>query len=334
MFLIGSKVRLANSRVVLGISPAANIQFRRRNGTVAGVAQDVTKIGDLQSMGLSHWTPPGLVESLLESVYITTGMPWWATIVASTLAARSLLVFPIQMKAYKNQAKLKLIKDDVLRLTEEQKMHRDAGNQEKSIECMKKIIELYQSVNLNPLSNLMTPFATAPIFFSFFMALRDITALELTSMKTGGALWFNDLTIADPTYVLPLTTAALFLITLETGADFGQSQQSQQMKRIFRIMTITSVPFMAQFPAALCVYWTSNSVISLISSFALRRIFAESKTGTVVKGKSVLSAPKAQDSFKEGFMTQIQAARTQRQKELNERLYGSESIKQKKNATK
>ena len=37
----------------------------------------------------------------------------------------------------------------------------------------------------------------------------------------GGALWFTDLTIADPYYLLPITASAIFLLTVELGAADG-----------------------------------------------------------------------------------------------------------------
>lgn len=40
-------------------------------------------------------------------------------------------------------------------------------------------------------------------------------------MTVGGALWFTDLTVADPYYLLPITASALFLLTVELGAADG-----------------------------------------------------------------------------------------------------------------
>jgi YidC/Oxa1 family membrane protein insertase len=38
---------------------------------------------------------------------------------------------------------------------------------------------------------------------STFFAIRKMCKLPVESMRDGGALWFSDLTIADPFYVLP-----------------------------------------------------------------------------------------------------------------------------------
>lgn len=55
--------------------------------------------------------------------------------------------------------------------------------------------------------------AQAPIFLSMFLGLKKMTALPVESMQTGGMLWFQDLTVADPYYLLPvIITGTLYLI--------------------------------------------------------------------------------------------------------------------------
>jgi YidC/Oxa1 family membrane protein insertase len=39
--------------------------------------------------------------------------------------------------------------------------------------------------------------------------------LPVESLRTGGILWFTDLTVPDPFYALPLMTMASLLATLE-----------------------------------------------------------------------------------------------------------------------
>ena len=49
---------------------------------------------------------------------------------------------------------------------------------------------------------------------------------QVPSMTVGGALWFTDLTVADPYYLLPITASALFLLTVELGAADGMQARS------------------------------------------------------------------------------------------------------------
>lgn len=55
-------------------------------------------------------------------------------------------------------------------------------------------------------------FRQSAVFIPTFMGLRGMAELPVESMKTGGILWFQDLTQADPYYGL----AALTSLTLAT----------------------------------------------------------------------------------------------------------------------
>ena len=57
-------------------------------------------------------TPPGLLENLLEAVHVTTAMPWWMTIVASTVAFRALMV-PLNVKATRTTAVMRELQPQV-----------------------------------------------------------------------------------------------------------------------------------------------------------------------------------------------------------------------------
>ncbi len=63
--------------------------------------QQISNFGDLKSLGFSSaFTPVGWMESAMEATFITTGLPWWATIIVSTVLVRGCL-FPIAVKAQK-----------------------------------------------------------------------------------------------------------------------------------------------------------------------------------------------------------------------------------------
>lgn len=47
-----------------------------------------------------------------------------------------------------------------------------------------------------------------------------------TGVQTGGILWFSDLSIADPTYALPVVAAMTMIATIELGGDTGSSTTS------------------------------------------------------------------------------------------------------------
>lgn len=54
-----------------------------------------------------------------------------------------------------------------------------------------------------------------PIFLSVFFGLRAMAELPVESMRTGGALWFTDLTVPDMYWGLPILTSLTLFATLE-----------------------------------------------------------------------------------------------------------------------
>ena len=54
---------------------------------------------------------------------------------------------------------------------------------------------------------------------SFFLGIRGLANYPLESMMFGGLLWFPDLTVPDPYYILPVFTAVTMFITMEVRVD-------------------------------------------------------------------------------------------------------------------
>lgn len=54
-----------------------------------------------------------------------------------------------------------------------------------------------------------------PVFISVFMGLRGMANAPVESLRTGGMLWFTDLTLADQYFLLPVITSATLYLTVE-----------------------------------------------------------------------------------------------------------------------
>lgn len=67
---------------------------------------------------------------------------------------------------------------------------------------------------------LISPLIQLPLFISFFLALRKMSFLPVEALKTGGTLWFPDLSAADPYFILPILCAGTMLLTIEVYCIF------------------------------------------------------------------------------------------------------------------
>ncbi|XP_067389252.1 mitochondrial inner membrane protein OXA1L [Emydura macquarii macquarii] len=240
-------------------------------GTVLGgeLAEVVPELG-LAELGLGSYTPVGLIQTLLETLHVDLGLPWWGAIVAGTVAARC-LVFPVIVKGQREAAKLNNHMPEISRLT---RLIQDAKRSGNHFEYSKSLSELnlYQKTHdVNPLRGFLVPLVQAPIFISFFMALRDMAALPVPSLQSGGLAWFMDLTAADPFYALPLITTATMWLILELGAESGVDNPNLKvMKTVFRVMPLVILPLTISFPTAVFTYWLTSNLFSLAQVGLLR----------------------------------------------------------------
>jgi len=60
--------------------------------------------------------------------------------------------------------------------------------------------------------------------------------LPVDALKTGGTLWFPDLTAADPYFILPVLCAGTMLLTIEV-----KKMNNSQLIFIFTLIFSTSV---------------------------------------------------------------------------------------------
>lgn len=73
--------------------------------------------------------------------------------------------------------------------------------------------------------SLLAIVAQFPVFISFFFAIRGMANLPVESFKTGGYLWFQDLTLCDPYYVLPIMCSFSMLASLEVRKNVLQKEK-------------------------------------------------------------------------------------------------------------
>lgn len=86
--------------------------------------------------------------------------------------------------------------------------------------CFSNILSMHAIASLNQETHnslFCELLLQAPVFISFFFALRGMANLPIESFKTGGMLWFTDLTVPDPFYILPLITSVSLFCTLEVS---------------------------------------------------------------------------------------------------------------------
>ena len=70
------------------------------------------------------------------------------------------------------------------------------------------------------------------------------------SHSVSGILWFQDLTLADPYFLLPVITATSIFVNMKLGGD-GTTKfddQPEVLQKVFYGLIFVSIPIASQFP--------------------------------------------------------------------------------------
>ncbi|XP_013365907.1 PREDICTED: mitochondrial inner membrane protein OXA1L isoform X1 [Chinchilla lanigera] len=263
---------------VLPATPSPTVVPEVVPGETTDVVQAAAELS-FTELGLGSYTPVGLIQNFLEFLHIDLGLPWWGAIAAckgeyildkGTVLARC-LVFPIIVKGQREAAKIHNHVPAIQKFSARIKEAKLAGNSFELSRASAEMTQYQKKHDIKLLRPLILPLTQAPVFVSFFIALREMANLPVPSMRTGGLWWFQDLTVSDPMFILPLAVTATMWGVLELGAETGvQSADLQWMRNVIRMMPLVVLPITIQFPTAVFVYWLSSNMFSLIQVSCLR----------------------------------------------------------------
>src|SRR5829696_6419702 len=192
----------------------------------------------------------------------TLGVPWWLSIVMLTVIVRSLL-FPLTVKQVRSMRAMQDLKPHMDRIRAQFKDNRQRQQEE--------MAKLYQEQGVNPLGGCLPILVQMPIFIGIFYVIRKFggtpgrTAPEYESFTHGGILWFQDLSHADPTYLLPIISA----VTMLAATEITSKNVDPQQRWLMRLLPVGFTAFLLNFPAGLFMYWITSNLVTLIQNFVI-----------------------------------------------------------------
>ncbi|MBN2190118.1 MAG: membrane protein insertase YidC [Candidatus Aureabacteria bacterium] len=147
-------------------------------------------------------------------------------------------------------------------------------------------MELYKKHKVNPMGGCLPMLAQMPIFIAFYIVIYRAVELRgasfinlhmaLPASMGSGALWITDLSMKDPTYILPvLMGATMFLQQKLSGTSMDPSQAKAMM-----IMPLVFTFIFLSFPSGLVLYWLVSNLLSII-----QQIYHNVEEGKTWSGK-------------------------------------------------
>lgn len=196
-----------------------------------------------------------LLLKLMKIFHTWTGN-WGVAIILLTVTAK-LVLLPLTHKAMLSAENMKKLQP---KMEEIRKKYAD-DKEKMNLETMK----LYQTEKVNPLGGCLPLLLQLPIWAALFTTLR--TSYELYGAPFVGPVW-TDMTMKDPTYILPLALGVTMFITQKLQP---QMMDPAQAKMFLYFMPIFFTVIMLQYPAGLSLYIFTNNILSIAQQFALRR---------------------------------------------------------------
>ncbi|KAF2727836.1 hypothetical protein EJ04DRAFT_450600, partial [Polyplosphaeria fusca] len=241
------------------------------------VVDSAQKLGFLKELGLDYgWGTSAMFQWGIEHLHITYGLQWGAAILAASVMIR-LIGLPFQIRASNNQAKSQAIAPLIAPIRDEMTAAIRAKDTVASEELRQKISMMYAASGTNPLGAMLPMLVQIPFGFGAFRCTRGMSTLPVESMRDQGFLWFSDLTVSDPYYILPVTVAGLGFAMFKYGGETGvkttsEADSSQQVMQSMKfVMPLMMGTFCAWMPAGLQLYFLSTSVLSMSTGLVLRR---------------------------------------------------------------
>ncbi|KAG6865243.1 hypothetical protein C0991_004185 [Blastosporella zonata] len=255
------------------ITDAAQDLLPDMTSVVATHLPAALQYGDLAALGLASWTPAGMIRWSFEIINVTTGLPWFFTIVAGSLFWRAVL-FPISVKSLQNSARLLPIQGQIKKLQTEMGLVRTSGDKLAMQRVALKLRKVYKDANVSMGATALVPFIQIPVTLGMFFGIKKMCELPLLQLTQSGFSLLPDLTVADPYMVLPILLCAAVNAQIQIGAaemDLVSRPEMGHVMNGLRVLSLAGVFIMSSFPSGLMVSLLTTSAATTVQSWALQQ---------------------------------------------------------------
>lgn len=155
------------------------------------------------------------MEWMLEHIHVFAGTPWWVSIGLAAAAWRVLLFKPF-LDAAENASRMAAIKQYTAPV---QALMMEARKRGDSAEMMLHRAELQRIFKRAGISMWKSFMPAVQIFIGYgtWKLLRQMSEVPVPGLLDGGILWFYNLSIPDPYFILPLATSTILHFVLKVS---------------------------------------------------------------------------------------------------------------------
>jgi len=185
--------------------------------------------------------------------YIVSNWGW--AIIILTLMIK-LVFYKLSEKSYRSMAQMRKLTPKIQQLKE-----RYGDDKQKMGQAQ---MELFRKEKINPLGGCLPILVQMPVFIALYWVLLESVELR----QAPWILWIQDMSTADPYFVLPLLMGISMFIQQKLNPAPVDPIQAKVMMMLPFVFTI----FFAFFPAGLVIYWVVNNTLSIMQQWYITRV--------------------------------------------------------------
>lgn len=200
------------------------------------------------------------MRSIISSLYLftdTIGIPSYALAIIILTVIIKVVLYPLTKKQMISMKMMQKLAPEIKQIQEKYKKK----DQQK---MQKKIMELYQKHNVNPLAGCLPILLQMPILIALYQALFNFDFIN-----PAHAMIFNIINLAerDPTYVLAILAAA----TTFAQSKLTTNTEDTTQRTMLYVMPLLIGWIAATVPSGLALYWVIFNLVGAIQQFYINK---------------------------------------------------------------
>ncbi|KAF3771336.1 hypothetical protein M406DRAFT_33785, partial [Cryphonectria parasitica EP155] len=228
------------------------------------------RVGYLAQLGLDYgWGPTSLCQWVLEHLHITAGLPWWGAIAGCAVAIRIVMAYPALIAQYESVKSREMRQNPLYKETQQKYMMSMAQGAKMSpseLMEMRMQMKLLQQQAGVKMWKMFLPMLQFPLAIGMFKLCRGMTALPVPGLESAGTLWFTDLTVPDPFYILPCVSAVMMVFSMQRALPFMAAEQANMMKKLPWILGPIGIIVTLKMAAAVQLFFAMAALMQYIQT--------------------------------------------------------------------
>ncbi len=180
---------------------------------------------------------------------------WGWTIILLTMFIKLVFFYPSAV-SYRSMAKMKKLAPKIKEISEKYKNDPQAKQ--------KETMAFYRKEKINPLGGCLPMLIQMPVFMGLYWVLQESVELR----QAPWILWYKDLSLRDPYFILPLIMGASMFIQQKLNPPAVQDPMQQ---KIFTYLPVVFTVMFLFFPAGLVLYWVVNNILSIFQQWFINK---------------------------------------------------------------